>query len=95
MWAGLTLIELNTELVHSRLSTDAHAALTSLGGSTNNQITALYIFHIYILYIFHIHAALTFLARSTHTCGQLYIFEYLVFPAYQLSELFGLKSWNI
>ena len=47
------------------------------------------------LAMFHIHAALTFLARSTHTCGQLYIFEYLVFPAYQLSELFGLKSWNI
>ena len=51
MWAGLTLIELNTELVHSRLSTDAHAALTSLGGSTNNQITAtLYFSYLYFVY---------------------------------------------
>ena len=69
MWAGLTLIELNTELVHSRLSADAHADLTSLGGSTNNQITTT--LYIYILYIFHIQAALTPLSGSTDTCGQI------------------------
>ena len=34
IWAGLTLIEPNLALlVHSHLSADAHAALTSPGGS--------------------------------------------------------------
>ena len=75
MWAGLTLIELNTELVHSRLSTVAHGALTSLGGLTNNQITTtLYIYILYIFHMqafFHIQAALTPLSGSTDTCGQI------------------------